>query len=140
MLLSPGDIVWGDIGSNVALATKPSTITKELGAYAEYAVALDTQLALAPIDAISLFEICSLPKVALTSYKALVWYAGAPWDSTAPGAPRAPNVLILGGSGGKCFVVRLCPIKICTPGTILCQVRVRLLFNLPRHLAQRRSP
>ena len=39
-------------------------------------------------------------QVALTVYKALVWYAGAPWSSGNPGDPRAPNVLILGGSGG----------------------------------------
>ncbi len=48
------------------------------------------------------------PEVALTGYKALAWYAGAPW--TAPpandsacgvaGSPRAPRVLVLGGSGG----------------------------------------
>ena len=42
-------------------------------------------------------EAGSLPKVALTSYKALVWYAGAPsWSRR----PHDPVVLVLGGSGG----------------------------------------
>jgi len=43
----------------------------------------------------TLLAMCSLPKVALTSYKALVWYAGAPWADSL-----RPNVLVLGGSGG----------------------------------------
>ena len=75
-----GDLVWGDIGANAALASNPSTTTKELGAYAEYAVALDSQLFLAPVAGepgvmgnLSLLEACSLPKVALTVYKGFVW-------------------------------------------------------------------
>lgn len=96
---SLGDIVWGDIGANADLASDPSVVTKELGAYAQYAVALDTQLSKAPIDSIPLLEICGLPKVALTTYKAFVWYAGAPWPQSV-GAPRSPRVLVLGGSGG----------------------------------------
>ena len=56
------------------LATDPSVTTKELGALAEIAVALDTQLALAPLredDNASLLELCGLPKVGLTTWKAL---------------------------------------------------------------------
>ena len=60
-------------------------------------------------------QLCSLPKVALTTYKAFVWYTGAPWApaceaeraaasgcsvGATPGTPRAPSVLVLGGSGG----------------------------------------
>jgi NADPH:quinone reductase-like Zn-dependent oxidoreductase len=71
--LSVGDIVWGDIGANAYLASNPSTESKELGAYAQYAVALDTQLSLAPVDTLDLLQVCGLPKVALTTYKALVW-------------------------------------------------------------------
>jgi len=96
---SIGDVVWGDIGANADLASDPTIVSKELGAYAQYAVALDTQLSLAPVDSISLFEACGLPKVALTTYKALVWYAGAPWPQSV-GGPRSPRVLVLGGSGG----------------------------------------
>lgn len=101
--LKVGDVVWGDIGANAALGSDPSKTTKELGAYAEFAVALDSQLSLAPLGAVPLLEACSLPKVALTVYKALVWYAGAPWappGADSPGAPQRPNVLVLGGSGG----------------------------------------
>ena len=42
---------------------------------------------------IGFMEAGGMPKVALTSYKALVWYAAAPWSTS-------PRVLILGGSGG----------------------------------------
>jgi len=72
--------VWGDIGANAGLASSPSTTTKELGAYAQYAVALDSQLSLAPVAGepgfggnLTLLEACSLPKVALTVYKSFVW-------------------------------------------------------------------
>ena len=36
-----------------------------------------------------------LPLVALTSFKALTWFGGAPWTQ-----PSTKVVLILGGSGG----------------------------------------
>ena len=55
-----GDIVWGDIGSNAKLGSNPNITTKELGAYAEFAVALDTQLALAPTDTLPALELCGL--------------------------------------------------------------------------------
>ena len=60
--LKVGDLVWGDIGANGQLASNPSVTTHELGAYAEVAVALDSQLSLAPKE-ISLLEQCALPKV-----------------------------------------------------------------------------
>lgn len=93
--LKPGDEVWGDIGANAYFPN--GTKTKELGAYAEYAVALASQLGKKPKN-IDFREAGVLPKVALTSYKALVWYAGAPWADAASSC--AKDVLILGGSGG----------------------------------------
>ena len=87
-----GDRVFGDIGANTRTKTKQKT--KELGAYAEYVVALDTQVAIVPTN-LSLLEAASLPKVALTSMKALAWYGGAR-NASFVGA----KVLILGGSGG----------------------------------------
>ena len=63
--LKVGDVVWGDVGANAQLASDPSKQTKELGAYAEVVVALDTQLSLAPAlsDNFTLLEACALPKV-----------------------------------------------------------------------------
>ena len=76
--LKVGDNVYGDIGANTF--TVSGTKTKELGGYARFVVALDTQLGVVP-EGMSLEVAGSLPKVALTSYKALVWYAGAKNDS-----------------------------------------------------------
>ena len=59
-------------------------------------LALETQLGVVP-TAMALEVAGSLPKVALTSYKALVWYAGAKNDSLWQ---KQPTVLVLGGSGG----------------------------------------
>lgn len=89
--LKVGDKVWADIGA-VAKLSSTGASTKELGAYAQYALGIETQLGLMPAN-LSWVEAGSLPKVALTSYKALVWYSGAPWS-------HKPTVLILGGSGG----------------------------------------
>ena len=88
--LKVGDQVWADIGAVTKTAGGKST--KELGGYAEYAVALETQLGTKP-SLLGWEEAGSLPKVALTSYKALAWYAGGPWSNK-------PTVLVLGGSGG----------------------------------------
>ena len=90
--LKVGDNVWGDIGANT-LAKRDGSKTKELGGYGQYAVALEAQLGTMPSN-IGCAEAGALPKVSLTSYKALAWYGGAPWSR--------PNVsvLVLGGSGG----------------------------------------
>ena len=90
--LQMGDAVFGDIGANTHIL-KTSERTKELGAYAQFAVALEGQVAKVP-DGIGLAEAGSLPKVALTSYKALVWYA------RMASRPSGTRVLILGGSSG----------------------------------------
>ena len=90
---SVGDRVYGDIGANTLSG---GVKTKELGAYAEYSLALESQLGKMP-TVWSWAEAGSLPKVALTSYKALVWYANATVD---PLWKRSPTVLVLGGSGG----------------------------------------
>jgi NADPH:quinone reductase-like Zn-dependent oxidoreductase len=71
--LKVGDKVWGDIGANTY--TSSGAKTKELGGYGKYAVALESQLWAMPSE-MSFSEAGSLPKVALTSIKALVWYAG----------------------------------------------------------------
>jgi len=84
--LKVGDMVFGDIGA----VTKPKG--KENGAYAPYALGLESQLAIMPKN-IDFNEAAALPKVALTGYKAFTRYGGAPWNSGA-------TVLILGGSGG----------------------------------------
>ncbi len=81
--------VWGDIGA-VATAASGAT-TKQLGGYGEYALALETQLGLMPPN-VDYEEMGSLPKVALTSYKALVWYAGV--NTTL--WTKQPVVLVLG--------------------------------------------
>jgi NADPH:quinone reductase-like Zn-dependent oxidoreductase len=93
--LKVGDAVWGDIGAN-AVASSNHMKTKELGGYAEYVVALESQLGLKP-DNVSFIECGALPKVALTSWKALAWYAGALNDTLWQ---RSPSVVVLGGSGG----------------------------------------
>lgn len=88
--LKVGDRVWADIGANAHVRAKK---VKENGAYAQVAVALESQLGPMPQN-VDFAEAGSLPKVALTSYKALAWYGGAPFTSSNG------TVLILGGSGG----------------------------------------
>ena len=96
--LKVGDRVFGDIGANAHLASGSGAKTKELGAYAQYAVALESQVGVFP-GGVGFVEAGSLPKVALTSYKALGWYAGGA-NSTDPLWKSGPTVLVLGGSGG----------------------------------------
>ena len=64
--------------------------------------ALESQVAVFP-GAVGFVEAGSLPKVALTSYKALGWYGGGA-NATDPAAKALwaakPTVLVLGGSGG----------------------------------------
>lgn len=82
--------MYGDIGANTQ--TKAGA-TKELGGYGQFSVALEAQLAKIP-KSMGFAEAGALPKVALTSYKALTWYADvAHWPPNA-------SVLVLGGSGG----------------------------------------
>lgn len=99
MRLKVGDEVFGDIGANATFAGAnghDTVTTKQLGAWAEVCEALETQLALKPANVTQL-EAAVLPKVALTSFKALVWYADAKaWSSR----PSPPTVLVLGGSSG----------------------------------------
>ena len=71
--VQPGDRVYGDIGANTK--TSRGEKTKELGAYAEFVVALDTQLAIVP-TALGVLEAAALPKVGLTSLKAIALYGG----------------------------------------------------------------
>ena len=52
---------------------------------------LESQLGLMPSN-IGMKEAGALPKVALTSYKALVWHCDAPWTEKEIG----PTVLVLG--------------------------------------------
>jgi len=86
-----GDRVWGDIGAVVQPASGGKG--KENGAYAAVAVALESQLGQLP-QKLGFREGAALPKVALTSYKALTWYGGAPYRSDNG------TILVLGGSGG----------------------------------------
>lgn len=65
---------------------------------------LESQLGLMPSN-IGMKEAGALPKVALTSYKALVWHCDAPWTENDIG----PTVLVLGMQSliGPLFVDRL---------------------------------
>ena len=93
--LTVGDRVWGDIGANTHSTAGKKT--KELGGYAERAVALEAQLGVVPKE-LSLRDAAVMPKVSLTSLKALKWYTGAPDE---PRWRRSDaRVLVLGGSGG----------------------------------------
>ena len=58
--LKVGDNVWGDIGANTH-AKRGGAKTKELGGYGEYAVALESQLAVMPRN-LGFAEAGSLPK------------------------------------------------------------------------------
>jgi len=88
--LKVGDKVWADIG---AVTHTVAAAGKENGAYGQIAVALESQLGMMPRN-LDFQEAAALPKVALTSYKALAWYGGAPYTQTAH------KILIFGGSGG----------------------------------------
>lgn len=92
--LQVGDQVWADIGANTR--TVSGAKTKELGAYGEYVLGLESQLGRMPTN-LGFLEAAALPKVALTSYKAFVWYCDALNDTRWS---KKPSVLVLGGSGG----------------------------------------
>jgi NADPH:quinone reductase-like Zn-dependent oxidoreductase len=91
--LKVGDEVWADLGMIEPLNGG------ELGAYAQYAVAKESQTGLKP-EGMSMAEAASLPLVALTSYQALK-KTGAPWK---PSDGSNFTVLITSGSGGTGFV------------------------------------
>lgn len=85
--LKQGDEIWADLGK--------SSITNpiELGAWAEYAVADESQVGLKP-ESLSFSEAASLPLVALTDYQVFK-KAGAPWEGR-----HNLTVVITSGSGG----------------------------------------
>ena len=96
--LNVGDCIFGDIGANTRVVREGGAKTKELGGYAQFASAFDSQVARIPTG-MSLKEAGALPKVALTSYKALTWYAGYPHARAA-----GSRILILGGSSATGMV------------------------------------
>jgi len=86
--LKVGDEVWADLGT--------STLTRhdeELGAWAEYAVAEESQVGLKP-KSMSLVDAASMPLVGLTAYQAFRM-AGAPWSGK-----KDLTIAITSGSGG----------------------------------------
>jgi len=87
-----GDEVWSDVGAYINSSETRTGNTKELGAWAQYALAYECQVTKKPAN-LNFTEAGVLPLVALTGYKAFVWFTQAPWHTS-------PNVLILGGSGG----------------------------------------
>jgi len=85
--LKAGDAVWADLGKG--LGSDFSTI--QLGAWAQYALADESQVGLKP-ESLSFEGAASLPLVALTGLQALKM-TGAPWRENA-------TVVITSGSGG----------------------------------------
>jgi len=85
--LKAGDAVWADLGKG--LGSNFSTI--QLGAWAQYALADESQVGLKP-ESLSFEGAASLPLVALTGLQALKM-TGAPWRENA-------TVVITSGSGG----------------------------------------
>lgn len=85
--LKPGDAVWADLG-------KASLLNPlQLGAWAEYAIADESQVGLKP-RSLSLAGAATLPLVALTDLQALRM-AGAPWNNR-----ENLSVVITSGAGG----------------------------------------
>lgn len=90
------DTVWADLGKVEVLK-----LGLQLGAYAEYAVASESQVGHAP-KTLPLADAGTLPLVALTSYQALrKTGAGSTWDT---GKGKTFTVVITSGSGGTGFV------------------------------------
>jgi NADPH2:quinone reductase len=93
-----GDEVWADNGEFWPIRGG------ELGAYAQYALSDETQVAPKPTN-LNWTDAASLPLVGLTSLQALQ-ETGAPdgprWRGRAPG--HVPQVLITSGAGGTGFV------------------------------------
>jgi NADPH:quinone reductase-like Zn-dependent oxidoreductase len=84
--LKPGDAVWADLGTG--LDTEP-----QLGAWAEFAVATESQVGFKP-KSLSFQDAATLPLVGLTNYQVLK-QAGAPWKDRSN-----VTVVITSGSGG----------------------------------------
>lgn len=87
--LKAGDAVWADLGKYTDFTLEGI----QLGAWAEYAVADESQVALKPA-ALDNEAAGSLPLVALTDYQALK-KVGAPWKNR-----HNLSVVITSGSGG----------------------------------------
>ena len=87
-----GDEVWADNGEFWPIRGG------ELGAYAQFALSDETQVAPKPAN-LNWTDAASLPLVGLTSLQALQ-ETGAPW--TALG--RTPHVMITSGAGGTGFI------------------------------------
>jgi NADPH:quinone reductase len=88
-----GDKVWADLGKTWLLRGG------ELGAYAEYALADESQVGLMPTT-MNFTEAAVMPLVTLTSSEALQM-CGAPWGS--PGDGLNFTGLVTSGSGGTGF-------------------------------------
>eukprot|EP00746_Dinoflagellata_sp_MGD_P027465 gnl/MRDRNA2_/MRDRNA2_164856_c0_seq1.p1 gnl/MRDRNA2_/MRDRNA2_164856_c0~~gnl/MRDRNA2_/MRDRNA2_164856_c0_seq1.p1 ORF type:complete len:372 (-),score=65.00 gnl/MRDRNA2_/MRDRNA2_164856_c0_seq1:145-1260(-) len=86
--LKVGDRVWADLGESSV-----SHLPLQLGAWAEYAVADESQVGLKP-QSLSFQDAASLPLAALTDYQAFK-KAGAPWKDR-----RNLTVVITSGAGG----------------------------------------
>eukprot|EP00945_MAST-04E_sp_MAST-4E-sp1_P008507 g8507.t1 len=90
--LKVGDAVWADLGKTWLLRGG------QLGAYAQFAIADESQVGLMPKN-LNFTEAASLPLVALTSAQALK-KCGAPWK---PSPGNNFTVAVTSGSGGTGF-------------------------------------
>lgn len=86
--LKPGDEVWADLGK-----TKVLSGLLQLGAWAEFAVADESQVGLKPVS-LNFQQAASLPLAAMTDLQALQ-KTGAPWATD-----RNVTVVITSGAGG----------------------------------------
>eukprot|EP00927_Polykrikos_kofoidii_P016336 TRINITY_DN1736_c0_g1_i3.p1 TRINITY_DN1736_c0_g1~~TRINITY_DN1736_c0_g1_i3.p1 ORF type:complete len:356 (+),score=66.15 TRINITY_DN1736_c0_g1_i3:104-1171(+) len=89
--LQRGDAVWADLGKGLG-----SAAGVQIGAWAEYAVADESQVGLKPTT-MSFEDAGSLPLVALTTYEAYV-RTNAPWRGSNA------TVVVTSGSGGTGIV------------------------------------
>jgi len=85
--LQPGDAVWADLGNGLDGAEV------QLGAWAEFALANESQVGLKP-KSLTFEDAATLPLVALTDYQALK-LTGAPWENRSN-----ITVVVTSGSGG----------------------------------------
>jgi len=85
--LKVGDAVWADLGKGLESGTI------QLGAWAQFAVADESQVGLKP-ESLTFTEAATLPLVALTDYQAFK-KAGSPWTGK-----KNLTVVVVSGSGG----------------------------------------